>query len=194
MQPEPEDFYEKVKKDGEAFLARNPKPETSAQWKNKEYWRQAIPDLKQAYRNVCSYCCLYIHRVTGGPSVDHYISRYKSPKHAYEWSNFRLACALMNSRKGVSEDVIDPFLLKEDWFTIDFTTFMMMPSDNLNDDEKKQVMDTINRLQLNEDDACVEARKEYVDQYISGDTKGNFAFLEKEAPFIAYEMKRQGLA
>ena len=46
-QPEPDDFDEKVRKPGTAWLAHNPtvKPEDYP-----AYWRKALPDLRVAYR------------------------------------------------------------------------------------------------------------------------------------------------
>lgn len=34
-------------------------------------WTQALPDMHKAYKEICAYCCLRIHPVTGAASVDH---------------------------------------------------------------------------------------------------------------------------
>src|SRR5688572_19679174 len=63
-------------------------------------WTEVLDDLCQAYDRICAYVGLYIEQVTGSPTVDHMVAKTKNWTLAYEWSNYRLACALMNTRKG----------------------------------------------------------------------------------------------
>jgi len=74
-------------------------------------------------------------------------------------------------------------------FVIDFSTMMVWPSDDLDADSCKKVQDTIDRLKLNDEGTCLKSRTNYVDLYCNRDI--NFAHLEREAPFIAYELRRQ---
>jgi 5-methylcytosine-specific restriction endonuclease McrA len=71
------------------------------------YWREALPDLLTAYHRICAYTALYIHRITGAQSVDHMAAKSSHWRDVYEWNNYRLACARVNSRKGVKSP-LDP--------------------------------------------------------------------------------------
>jgi hypothetical protein len=68
-----------------------------------------LDDMLVAYKRLCAYTCLYIEHVTGGATVDHMIPKSTHWDHVYEWSNYRLACGLMNGRKNDARDVLDPF-------------------------------------------------------------------------------------
>jgi hypothetical protein len=188
--PEPADFNATVRTPGNNFLLTIPHP-TSEQWTGKEYWRKAIPDLRKAYGHVCAYMALWISSGTGSPTVDHYIPRSADSSLAYEWSNFRLCSMLMNSRKKNYRDVLDPFIIGRDWFILDFDSMMIHPNPSLPAPTKQQILDTLKRLGLNKDEACIAARREWVDCFNAGEI--DIKHLQKRAPFIAYEMKRQGL-
>ena len=73
------------------------------------YWRRVLPELLESYNRICSYLCLRISGGTGAPSVDHMVAKSVRRDLVYEWHNYRLACSLMNSRKGTDSDVVDPF-------------------------------------------------------------------------------------
>jgi len=190
QQPEPEDFSERVREKGAAFLERVPHP-TSEQWKGKEYWRAAIPDMRKAYKGMCAYSAHWISYVTGSQSIDHFVPRVLRPDLAYAWSNFRYVSSRFNSRKG-THTVLDPFTLEPNWFVIDFPSLLVKPNLRLLPDQRQAVLDTIECLKLNEDEDLVLVRQEYVEDFCKGET--SFAHLTKRVPFIAYELRRQGLA
>ena len=52
-QPEPDDFDEKVRQPGLAFLSQVPNPKTE-DWKNYDYWRRSLPDLYTSYNKICA--------------------------------------------------------------------------------------------------------------------------------------------
>lgn len=191
MLTEPEGFDENVRTPGRDFLKVAPRPINNDDWKGKEYWRRTLPYLRKGHRNICAYAALWVSKVTGSPTVDHYIPRKDDPDLAYEWTNFRLSCLLMNSRKKNFRDVLDPFTIGEGWFTLDFDSFMIHPNPTLPNAIKAQILATIKRLKLNTDEACIEARREWFECFTSGCM--NFTLLEQRAPFIAQEAKRQGL-
>lgn len=182
-QPEPSDFNQKVRVPGQAFLDVTPHPKGKNAWKNKEFWTKAIPDLKTTYGAICTYSSLRIFPDEIA-TVDHFIPKSQTPALAYEWSNFRLAKHRINSKKGDST-VLDPFKIENDWFVLDFVTFMVHPNKNLSEDQKGKIRETILRLGLNHQD-YVEMRTLWYDEY-----KDNILRLEYFSPFIAYEMRRQ---
>lgn len=191
-QPEPADFTRKVRTPGQAFLRRVPRP-TSKQFKPERHWRHCLSDLYAAYNGICAYSAQWIppHVSRAIGSVDHYIPKHVAPWLAYEWSNYRLCTEKMNNNKDDFMDVIDPFMIQDGWFTIDFATFLIEPEDSLPDYLKAAVGDTITRLQLNDDDTLVQDRANQVQLYADGDV--SFDFLKRRYPFIASELARQGL-
>ena len=97
----------------------------------------------------------------------------------------------LNGRKGDYEDVLDPFTLSEGWFALDFPSLLVHPGKNLLSAEEELVMNTINRLRLNDEGTCLQARMNWIRDYIT--VPFPFSHLEKKAPFIAHELKRQHL-
>lgn len=182
--PQPDDFEERVLLKGQAFLQEVPRPR-GKQWKNKEYWRDVIPDMMTAYDSICAYSSLWIK--PDQPTIDHYISRDEDPNLAYDWSNFRLARWRINTRKKNHTDVLDPFNIGQDWFILDFTTFEIHPNPELTEPQRQSVINTRNRLDLNHSDYC-DVREAWFDAF-----KNNIYKLREKSPFIAYEAERQGI-
>jgi hypothetical protein len=185
MQPEPIDFYSKVKKRGQDFLDKTPRPR-GKEWKNKDFWCDVIPDMMEAYNSICAYSSLWIK--PDQPTIDHYVSKDEDPNQAYEWKNFRLARWRINTRKGKHKDILDPFRVGKNWFELDFTTFGIRPNPKLNNMDKDAIGNTIERLKLDDLDYR-EAREAWFNAF-----RNNNAELEKYAPFVAYEMRRQGIS
>jgi hypothetical protein len=190
-QPEPDDFDEKVRKPGLAFLSKVPNPKTK-DWKNRDYWRRSLRDLYDACNNICAYSAQWISRPEGSPTVDHFLPKSAKPELAYEWHNFRLACLTLNNKKGTELDVIDPFELPVNSFILDFPSLIIKPNPELLYPLKERVISTINRLQLNDYDKCIDGRLEWLKTYYEDNS--TFDSLKRKAPFIAYELERQGLA
>src|SRR5205085_6445728 len=99
---------------GRAFLRRTPPP-TREQFKSKNFWKAALPQLVTAYSSICAYCSCYI---PNSCSVDHFRPKSTHPHLAYEWSNYRLAHDRINNNKGDSADVLDPFHIQLGWFIL----------------------------------------------------------------------------
>lgn len=180
-QPEPPDFDRKVRQPGRRALAEGRKT---------TYWRECIEQLFQAYGGVCAYLAIRIPRGTGAPTVDHFAPRIRRRELTYEWSNFRLVCSLMNSRKHVFEDVLDPFEIEDGWFTLEPSSLEVLPNPKLDPSLGQAVQQTIDRLKLN-DPECLAARAEHYDDYLQGDI--SFDRLRRWSPFVAKELIRQGL-
>lgn len=183
LQPEPADFDAKVRRPGRAALASGKTP-------LPELWRLCLLDLHAAYRGICAYLCIYIPRGTGARTVDHLAAKSDSPDLAYEWSNYRLACGLMNARKREFADVLDPFDIDDDLFVLEFSFFQVSPAPGLSPAKQDAVLRTIDRLKLN-DEECRAARAQYYDVYIDGSVR--FEYVDRHSPFVAREMRRQGL-
>ncbi len=189
MQPEPELFEVLVRSPGNAFLVQTPKP-TAKQWKSHAYWQRVGRELYIAYRKICAYTCHFIADDTGVSSVDHFQSKDRRPDLAYEWSNYRLACLRLNGRKHTKE-ILDPFEIQDDWFTLKFPVLHVVPHPDLSQEMAATVQKTIDALGLCDEESCVAARARYLDCYCRDVFP--FEHLEEEAPFLAKELTRQGL-
>ncbi|TAE56905.1 MAG: hypothetical protein EAZ87_17265 [Nostocales cyanobacterium] len=190
FQPEPDDFDEKVRNPGLAFLSKVRTPKTE-DWQKGAYWQKSLDDLCKSYSRICAYSAQWIPRTEGSPTVDHFLPKSKKPEWAYEWDNFRLACLKLNARKRDSLDIIDPCSLPKDCFILDFPSLFIKPHPNIFDPLKNRVLTTIKLLKLNEDDNCVKGRLDWLLPYCQQEYP--FNYLKSKAPFIAYELERQGL-
>jgi hypothetical protein len=188
---EPADFDNLVRRRGQWFLRSNPRP-TSRQWRSHRYWHDTESELHTAYGGICAYSCHWIPYDTGANTVEHFRPKDIYPTDAYEWSNYRLVCATLNGRKGVHEDVLDPFLIEDGWFVIDFPSMLVTPSSGLTPENWQCVQATIDRLGLNDEGTCLKSRARWLWDYCSNDI--SFDYLRRNAPFIAAELERQNLA
>ena len=122
--------------------------------------------------------------------MDHFVAKVDDPDQAYEWSNYRLACSLVNSRKGVFSDILDPFEIEDGWFVLELSFLQILPNPELKPELKKRAQETIDRLGLQRKE-CRDARAEYFDDYIREHI--DFHYLERKCPFVAREVARQKL-
>ena len=184
LQPEPTDFDERVRQPGIQALRGSPD-------KLPDYWTRCLKQLHKASQGICAYLCIYIPPGVGARSVEHFLAKSSEPSLAYEWSNYRLACSLMNSRKNAYRDVLDPFEVGEHWFILEFSMLQVLPNPDLDAENARPVRETIQRLKLN-DQECLDARADYYDAYLRKEV--TFELLRRRSPFVASEMERQGLA
>jgi hypothetical protein len=189
-QPEPPNFDEVVRQKGLRFLRKftTTKPTTS-QWKEHAYWNKLQVEFYNAYRGICAYSAHWVPR-SDNPNIDHYIPKFARPDLAYEWSNYRLACPFINGCKADFQDVLDPFTIQENWFTLDFPTLLVKPDSTLDEQKFAEIEYTIRRLKLN-DDKFLDVRSNWLQGYCTGEA--SFNCLKRNAPFIASELERQGL-
>ncbi len=188
--PEPNDFARLVRNPGRRFLRITPRPST-AQWQTHSYWRRILSDLHDAYSGICAYSCHWIPYDTGADTVEHFLPKRNYPDRAYEWSNYRLVCATLNGRKRDSENVIDPFVIENEWFVLDFPSLIVKLGPGVPDDLAQAARNTIDLLGLNDEGTCLKSRLKWVEWYCLDEIP--FAHLQRCAPFIAFELERQGL-
>jgi len=187
QKPKPANFREQVAIPGAKAIADY---KAGAIAELPALWRKCLDDLRVAYRNVCAYSGLHIPEVTGADSVEHFAPKSDAVDRAYDWSNYRLVCRLLNSRKREFQDVLDPFLVGYGWFVLNLVTMTIAPAKHLPDALREQVQDTIDRLKL-DDAECCRGRMDYYELYRTKDL--SFQGLQKLSPFVAFEVERQGL-
>lgn len=190
--PEPAQFDERVRQPGLALIAQLAAEAGSEDAvpprQFRPYWRRALCDLLASYNRTCAYLSLHIPLATGTPSVDHMVAKSTAWDQVYEWSNYRLACLLMNARKGVA-DVLDPFEIEDGWFALELVAFQVVPGQGVPADVRTRVVDTIDTLHLS-DSVCCEARAAYAQDYWDGHIP--LSYLRRRAPFVAKELERHG--
>lgn len=194
-QPEPPEFDQLVRSRGKRFLLKHPRP-TSKLFATHAYWVDIHPQLRRAFRGICAYTCHWISEDTGWKTVEHFRAKERYPNLAYEWTNYRYVCGLVNGRKGIAQDVIDPFKLMDGWFVIDFPTLIVRAGAHLPTARRNRVKATIERLRLNDEPTCISARQSWLREYYTlakSNEKAAFNFLERYAPFLAKELDRQRL-
>lgn len=205
--PEPHDFDERIRQPGLRAVAelageanlpvrpgrpRQPVAQTRDAIpadKFPSYWTLAIDDMMTAYGRICAYMSFYIEPVTGAGSVDHMLPKSVEWRTVYEWSNYRLACSKMNSRKNAYQDVLDPFEVEDDWFQLELTGYQVVAAPGLSPEVTQRVASTIDRLRLNDHD-CLMLREAYAADYLVGHISRDY--LGRRAPFLARELERQG--
>jgi hypothetical protein len=203
-QQPPNDFDEKVTTKAREFLVKYPKP-TKKQIDRKPYWRFALDDLYRSYGRICAYSGLWCQR--DAATVDHFLPVAEickqqprlAPELAYDWHNFRLASPSMNREKRDYMDVVDPFTILPHSFVIDFPSMMIKAGPDLPGSDKEKVNATIKRLKLNTKERYKGYRLKLIREYcrevreFKDGLQQAFFHLERMAPFIAYELKRQKL-
>lgn len=158
-----------------------------------DFWAKALDDLREKYDGLCAYLALYIEHGTGSASVDHFVPKSKDWRLVYEWSNYRLCSLQINGHRRDRELALDPFSIKPGLFALEFTAFQVKPGPAARGPMWDIVATTIDDLGLNRR-GCCKAREEYVNDYQLGPPVGTeLTRLERRAPFIAQELRRQGL-
>ncbi|WP_420635765.1 HNH endonuclease [Candidatus Palauibacter sp.] len=162
----------------------------------RSHWRRARNDLLRTYDQTCAFSGLRVstpcpptddHRLT----IDHMVPKSKNWRLVYEWSNLRLACKILNHRKGDSEDVLDPFEVDangEAWFHMEPVEFRLFPNPNLNPCLQARIKATISRLDLN-GPAWLSAREVHFTRF---KTHGRLRQVERAFPYVAREIRRLG--
>jgi len=155
------------------------------------YWRDALPEMLRRYHRRCAYLAMYIHHATGSPTVDHVLPKSYRWDQVYEWANYRLCAAIINSKKGALLTMVDPFTIGPAWFALNLRTLHVERGGGAPPSEWARVEATLPVLNHR---LCVSEREEYVRCYRLGPGAGGFdlAHLEDRAPFIASELRRQG--
>jgi len=202
---EPGDFDKKVRQRGlsaiDELVGRHPRlPRTGPKRKKiaqherdipgdafPAFWREALPDLLDTYDRRCAFLALYLEHATGNPSVDHMLPKSRRWNQVYEWNNYRLCAATINSRKRDIAGIVDPIECRSGWFALELTGFQVTAGEHAPDERKVEINAT---LELVNSHDCCKARQEYVTNYLSGEIP--LSYVERRAPFIAAELRRQG--
>jgi hypothetical protein len=152
------------------------------------YWRDALDDLLRCYDRRCAFLALYLEHATGNPSVDHMLPKSRQWDAIYEWLNYRLCAASINASKRDLTTIVDPFDCRPGWFALECVGFQVTRGPDAPAAQARNIDATLELL--NRPEFC-NAREEYVSGYQAGHIE--LAYLQRRAPFIAQELRRQDL-
>ena len=191
-QPEPIDFDARVRTPGLKWLRDHgidpglPLPDPK---QLPACWRNVQIDLWRAYAGVCAYLCIYVEWPSGASSTDHFIVKSRLASQAYEWSNYRLSCLGMNRNKGNFDEILDPFDIQPNTFTLNLASGRIAANPALPLAEKALAEATIRRLKLDTPETN-RMRADHYTLYSMGEVSA--AYLQRRSPFVWYEAQRQG--
>ena len=187
-QPEPAGFQETICQ-AQAELLKALAVDPMKAKLTAKIWQAWLSEMHRAYGKVCAYLCVYIP--DGEWTIDHFKPKSKYKHLAYSWQNFRLASRTMNTNKGNSEDVLDPFIVQDGWFQLEFSSLEVLPGPTLPAELHAAAKKSIEEI-LHLNDPVPKARRaadydEYIGEHVDQD------FLRRRSPFVYRELLRQGL-
>ncbi|MFA9396352.1 MAG: hypothetical protein ACERJ1_16810 [Halodesulfovibrio sp.] len=202
LQPEPATFNQAVRVPGQAFLQAtgvnvgdglSPR----SRWSGRDYWRRhGLGMLHTAYDDICCYLCMYIENsavarrnFTGG-SVEHLVPVGQDAWKAYEWNNYALAGQLVNRDRG-NNSLISPFVLDFYPFELDLPSGVVFTAQGLTLAQRAIAIEINDVLKFDDRPQHERDRASYYEQFDTGVLTG--AQLARFAPFVWYEIQRQGL-
>lgn len=154
------------------------------------FWRHALDTMMVVYEQRCAYLAVWIE-VTGNPTVDHVAPVSRAWDKVYEWSNYRLCTGVVNTKKGDLVHLVDPIDARIGWFELDLSSYAVVRGAAAPTAHHQAIDRTLPLLNL--PDCCV-LRRTYVEDYWLGPDDGGISlkYLERRAPFVALELRRQG--
>ena len=164
LQDEPAEFGDKCRQPGLKWLAEHPKPtvkKKGERWRPYDYWSQFRPDLRNAFRGLCSIAAMYEPAGT----VDHFVSCDTNETLAYEWDNYRFVSQWLNSSKQNADGLLDPFDVQDDWFEVTLPDMQLRLTDNVPGRFRKAAEWTLERLPIQDDERIVRQRREWYKLY-----------------------------
>lgn len=182
--PEPPHFDSMVRVPGNEWLRSNPTSE-----KFDDLWKHVRKDLAGGFHDLCGYSAIF----TKPGTVDHYINK-DSPQGrslAYEWSNYRFASSLMNTRKGTwNKRILDPFEVGYGWFEILLPNLeLVVIEESIPMERRDDAHFTVKTLRLRDDDDVLDIRRHWYEQFTHGHE--TLEGLTQHAPLIARAVRKR---
>ena len=188
---EPPLFDTKCRQPGAAFLRSYPDKDPH---EKSEWWREFKPELGMHFHYRCGWTAMSI--ILDG-DVDHYLAcghcRGKPSPHrdrAFDWSNYRYASGLVNSRKGNhNEKILDPCEVGNGWFEVLLPSFTLRGTDLIPEEYRNKARFTIKELKLFNDYHVRLTRWHWYQSYWNGGDP-LIALLDEDAPLVAVAVRK----
>ena len=177
---EPADFDTKVRQPGNAWLSAHPGEE-----RPRDFWSPFKSDLANGFFNLCAYSALFVPVGT----VDHFYSCKSRRDLTYEWTNYRFAAQWINSAKQDDDNILDPFVVKDDWFEILLPSLQLVMTDAIPAEFRERAQYTIRKLHIQDDERIMRQRYEWYISYLQHDI--TLEYLKRKAPLIARAVEKE---
>ncbi len=173
--PKPDGFEERVEQRGAAWLV------TNATGRPPAHWLEFRSQLADAFGSLCAYSAMFDPVGT----VDHFISVDEDRSKSYDWTNYRFAAGWLNSSKHAlkSTEIIDPFLVSNDWFEVQLPSMQLVLTDRIPPENRQRAQFVLDRLHLGHDERVVRQRREWYRMYQESEL--TLVGLTKKAPLVA---------
>lgn len=186
LSDEPSYFTEKVQKPGLKWLTENPDWQTKPPRRPRNYWKVCLPDLADAFQELCAYTAMHIPSGT----VDHYLSCTNHHDEIYKWSNYRYAINWINSSKNnIDTEILDPFEVGEDWFEIHLPSLILQTTPQIPKEYKEKAEYTLVRLHLDRGTHVMRQRRKWYKLFQSG--KASLDVIAVVVPLLAKAIRKQ---
>lgn len=118
------------------------------------------PEIKEALlvetAEKCAYCESKLRHITYG-DIEHIVPKKLGLEHRFKWENLTIGCDVCNTKKGIKEDLIDPYVDDPD------QEFLLIGPMVLANPESDRAKITESALQLNRK-ALLERRAERLNE------------------------------
>jgi hypothetical protein len=193
---QPELFEENCRAPGQTWLTTYPGKDPH---KKSKSWSEFKPDLARHFSYRCGWLATSIemegiveHYLSCGNRKNEHKNSIPSPhRHlAFEWTNYRYASGVVNSRKGNHDDaVLDPCEIEDDWFEIILHGFQLRITDAIPDRLRAKADFTLEKLKLRNGYHARMARWRWYERYWNNGTP-HLDLLEKDAPLVAAAVRK----
>lgn len=172
--PKPEDFDEKARRPGLAWLQENPEAK-----RPRDLWSPFKSALADGFGMRCGYSAMFEPVGT----VDHFVSVDEDMQLAYDWGNYRYASGWINSSKQNATGLLDPFEVHDGSFEILLPSLQLVLSDAVPEADREKAAYTLERHHLAHHERVIRQRREWYRMYQDGEI--TLEGLRKKAPLIA---------
>ena len=183
---EPAGFDVRCRQKGLQWLADHPKATRKGNARPRDYWSSFRPQLADAFCDLCAYGAMYEPVGT----VDHFEPVDANEARAYDWNNYRLASAWINSSKNKRTAVLDPLLVQEGWFEVLLPSLqLVIVPDKVPVHLHALAEQTLTDLHLRDDERVLRQRRAWLRKYEEG--KLTLDGLRELAPLIAAAVEKR---
>lgn len=183
---EPAGFDARCRQKGLQWLADHPKATRKGNTRPRDYWSPFKSQLADAFCDLCAYGAMYEPVGT----VDHFEPVDANEVRAYDWDNYRLASAWINSSKNKRTAVLDPLLVQEGWFEVLLPSLqLVMVAEKVPAHLQALAEQTLTDLHLRDDERVLRQRRAWLRKYEEG--KLTLDGLRELAPLIAAAVEKR---